>query len=171
MKDAERSEKRGKKHRLMPIRILTITKKQKIMRNIDRIFIHCTASGRKTTVDQLKAEFKARGWKAPGYHYVVMPDGSVEQMLGEDKVSNGVRGYNLGAINIAYVGGIDGKGRATDNRTIEQKAAIVHLLLELRRRYPKARIMGHRDIWGADNPRAWKKACPCFKATREYEAI
>ncbi|KIP58453.1 N-acetylmuramoyl-L-alanine amidase [Prevotella pectinovora] len=141
------------------------------MRNIKRIFIHCTASSRKTSIEQLLAEFKSRGWHAPGYHYVAMPDGMMVKLLDEEKVSNGVRGYNQSAINIAYVGGIDAKGSPTDNRTIEQKAAIVHLLIELRSRYPNALIMGHRDIWGANNPKAWQKACPCFNATREYGAI
>ena len=99
------------------------------MRNIKRIFIHCTASSRKTSIEQLLAEFKSRGWHAPGYHYVAMPDGRMVKLLDEEKVSNGVRGYNQSAINIAYVGGIDAKGRPTDNRTIEQKAAIIHLLI------------------------------------------
>ena len=29
----------------------------------------------------------------------------------------------------------------------------------------------YTDIWGANNPKAWQKACPCFNATREYGAI
>jgi N-acetylmuramoyl-L-alanine amidase len=137
------------------------------MREIQRIFIHCTAGSQKQTKKDLLNEFKAKGWKAPGYHYVVFPDGKIEQLLDESKVSNGVQGYNSTSINVAYVGGIDNKGRATDNRTNQQKESLSHLLKDLKKRYPNAHIMGHRDIWGK-SPSKWKKMCPCFDAEKEY---
>ena len=137
------------------------------MRQIKRIFVHCTAGSQKQTKDDLLREFKARGWSAPGYHYVVFPDGRVDSLLAEDKVSNGVQGFNSTAINVAYVGGIDSKGRAVDNRTEMQKTALMTLLGALKRKYPDAHVMGHRDIWGKD-PKNWKKQCPCFDVTSEY---
>lgn len=91
------------------------------MRQIKRIFVHCTAGSQKTTLKQLENEFKAKGWKSPGYHYVVFPDGKIEQMLDESKVSNGVRGYNSTSINVSYVGGVDSKLKPVDNRTEAQK--------------------------------------------------
>jgi N-acetylmuramoyl-L-alanine amidase len=112
-------------------------------------------------------EFKNKGWKNPGYHYIVFPNGNIEQPLSENEVSNGVQGYNSTSINIAYVGGIDNKGRAIDNRTEAQKNALLEKLTELKKRYPNAHIMGHRDIWGKDS-RKWKKMCPCFDAEAEY---
>lgn len=60
------------------------------MRDIRRIFVHCTAGSQKQTLKDLLNEFKNKGWKNPGYHYVVFPDGKIEQLLDEDKVSNGV---------------------------------------------------------------------------------
>ena len=137
------------------------------MRDIQRIFVHCTAGSQKQTLNQLLNEFKAKGWKNPGYHYVVFPDGKVEQLLDEKEVSNGVQGYNSTSINIAYVGGIDNKGRGCDNRTDDQKRVLRTLLGTLKERYPNAHIMGHRDIWGK-NPAKWKKQCPCFDAEKEY---
>lgn len=98
------------------------------MRSIKRIFVHCTAGSQKQTIEDLKKEFKNKGWKNPGYHYVVMPDGTIKQMLGEEKVSNGVQGYNSTSVNVAYVGGIDSNGKAVDNRTEPQKASLVKLL-------------------------------------------
>lgn len=71
-------------------------------------------------------------------------------MLSEDAVSNGVKGYNSTSINIAYVGGIDKKGAPCDNRTQAQKDKLLDLLIYLKQQYPKAHIMGHRDIWGKD---------------------
>ena len=140
------------------------------MRQIKRIFVHCTASSQKWGVKELLAEFKAKGWKSPGYHKVVTTDGVVHSMLSIDKVSNGVQGYNSTAINIAYVGGIDSKGKAVDNRTAEQKRAMLILLKQLKKQFPKAEIMGHRDIWGSDSKK-WKKWCPCFDAKTEYKDI
>ena len=137
------------------------------MREIKRIFIHCTAGSQKQTKQQLLNEFKLRGWKNPGYHYVVFPDGNIEQLLGEEDISNGVQGYNSTSINIAYVGGIDSKGRAVDNRTKAQKKSLAILLTAIKRDHPGAHIMGHRDIWGKDKSK-WKKMCPCFDAEAEY---
>ncbi len=140
------------------------------MREIKRIFVHCTAGSQKTTLKQLENEFKAKGWKSPGYHYVVFPDGKVEQMLDESKVSNGVKGYNSTSINVAYVGGVDSKLKPIDNRTEAQKTSLIQILTNLKSRYPDAKIMGHRDVWGKD-PKKWQKWCPCFDAEEEYKEI
>lgn len=51
------------------------------MRRIEFIAIHCTAGSQSTTIKQLELEFKRKGWKYPGYHYVILPDGKIHQML------------------------------------------------------------------------------------------
>lgn len=140
------------------------------MRQIKRIFVHCTAGAQRQTVDDLKAEFRNKGWQHPGYHYVVDVNGGVHQLLALEEVSNGVQGYNATAINVAYIGGIDSQGKPADNRTPAQKDTLVLLLHQLRQRFPAAQIMGHRDIWGSDS-RKWKKMCPCFNAMEEYKNI
>lgn len=148
------------------------------MRPIERIFVHCTASHQETTTEKsLWREFKAKGWKNPGYHYVIFPDGHIVNMLPESKVSNGVAGYNSTSINVAYVGGIDKSLKAVDNRTPEQKAALVMLLKTLKVKYPNAVIMGHRDISPDKNKNgkvdSWEyiKQCPCFNAIVEYQSL
>ena len=145
------------------------------MRNIERIFVHTTASWQTLTEDDLKAEFRAKGWKNPGYHYVVFPDGGVHQLLSVEEVSNGVQGYNSTAINVAWLGGIkkDSKGKIVpvDNRTDKQKSALRNLLGQLKKKFPEAKIMGHRSIWGEDHPEKWKKTCPNFNAIKEYEDL
>ena len=147
------------------------------MRAIKRIFVHCTAGSQRQTVDDLLAEFKRKGWRNPGYHVVITPDGKCHQLLDYEKVSNGVQGYNSNSINVAYMGGIDANGKAVDNRTDAQKASLVKLLKELKGRYPKAEIMGHRDISPDKNGNgkvdSWEriKECPCFDAIPEYKDI
>ena len=123
------------------------------------------------TVEGLRKEFARKGWKNPGYHYVVGADGKITQLLDESKVSNGVQGWNANAINVAYIGGIGVNGKAVDNRTPEQKSSLVRLLKLLVGRYSGVEIMGHRDIWGADSPGKWKKMCPCFNASAEYRDL
>ena len=149
------------------------------MRNITRIFVHCTASYQSTTTEAtLINEFKRKGWKNPGYHYVVKPDGSVFNMLDESEIANGVQGYNSSSIHVSYIGGIDKTHpKGIDNTTDAQKATLVKLLTELKRKYPNAKIMGHRDISPDKNHNGivdpWEriKECPCFDAIVEYSDI
>lgn len=148
------------------------------MRTITRIFLHCTASSQATTtVSSLLAEFKRKGWRKPGYHYVVFPNGVTRQLLSESQVANGVKGYNKNSIHVAYVGGIDGKLRSVDNRTDAQKSTLLRVLRALRKSYPKAQVLGHRDISPDTNHNGivdpWEriKDCPCFDAKDEYKDI
>ena len=75
------------------------------MRSIKRIFVHCTAGSQRQKIADLQAEFKRKGWKNPGYHYVIQADGTITQLLGDQFVSNGVKNYNSTAVNVAYMGG------------------------------------------------------------------
>lgn len=149
------------------------------MRKINRIFVHCTASYQGTTTEKsLREEFKNKGWKAPGYHYVVKPDGNIIIMLDEAEVANGVQGYNANSIHVAWIGGIDKQHpNGIDNRTGEQKTALFDILTKLKQKYPGAEIMGHRDISpdknnnGVVDPWERIKECPCFDAKTEYADI
>ena len=141
------------------------------MRKIERIFVHCTASPQSWGVEELKQEFKNKGWTNPGYHYIITKDGGVHQMLPVEEVSNGVKGYNSTSVNVAYVGGIDSKGNGVDNRTPDQKLSLRETLMFLKSRFPEAKIMGHRSIWGEETPSKWQKLCPCFNAIEEYRDI
>ena len=151
------------------------------MRTIKYIAVHCTAGSQKATVRELELEFKRKGWKAPGYHYVITADGKIHQMLDTEKVSNGVyvkgHSYNSVTVNVAYTGGIDANGKSVDSRTQEQKKSLVILLNLLRKKYPKAVIQGHRDFSPDKNGNGkvdyWEriKDCPCFEAKAEYKDI
>lgn len=140
------------------------------MRQIKYIFIHCTATQSDKTIKDIRVIFKAKGWRVGGYHYVISSDGTIYNEVAEDKISNGVRGYNSISINVAYIGGVTSYGLNKDTRTEEQKTALRRLLINLRKKYPYAIIMGHRDIWGRE-PSKWHKLCPCFDAMSEYSDI
>lgn len=136
------------------------------MRKIEYIAVHCTATSQKTTIESIRNSWRVeRGWKNPGYHYIIKASGEITCLLPEHEISNGVAGHNSATVNICYIGGIDTAGNPKDNRTPEQKASLVFLLEQLRDRYPKAIIQGHRDF-----PRV-AKACPSFDAKTEYKNL
>lgn len=147
------------------------------MRNIKYIAVHCTASSQHATIKELLLEFERKGWSKPGYHHIVDVNGNIFNTLSEDEVSNGVKGFNSNLINVAYIGGIDAKGKPVDNRTEEQKKSLLLLLKALKKKYPNAIIQGHRDFSPDTNKNGivdpWEriKACPCFDAKVEYKNL
>lgn len=127
------------------------------MRQINHLVLHCTATAQTATVESIQRYWKTvKGWKAPGYHFLISPDGKAHNLLTIDKISNGVAGHNHDSIHISYIGGVDGKGRAVDNRTAAQIETQVTLLKFLKKQFPGAEICGHRDFPGVT------KECPSF---------
>lgn len=143
-------------------------KPKKSKRTIKYIVVHCTATpeGREHTAQDIDRWHKQRGFKEIGYNYVVKLDGTIELGRDVDKIPAHVEGYNANSIGITYVGGVDkDKFRAKDTRTEAQKKSLMVLLKELRKLYPTAQILGHRDFKGVN------KACPSFDAKEEYKNI
>ena len=136
------------------------------MREINYLVVHCTATQPDAKIESIQNYWRKNlGWKSPGYHYVIKADGEIVPLLSIDKVSNGVAGYNSQIINISYIGGIDKAGKPKDTRTEEQKYSILKLLKDLKKRFPSAKIQGHRDF-----PKV-AKACPSFDAKKEYSVL
>lgn len=131
------------------------------MREIDYIFLHCTATFQNATVDGIKRYWRERlGWSQVGYHRLIDPSGKVHELLPYDKLSNGVKGYNANSIHISYIGGIDNESRPIDNRTPAQIMAMIQLVYEAKQLFPDAKVLGHRDVL---TPRtAGYKSCPSF---------
>ena len=136
------------------------------MREIKYLAVHCTAAPQTTSVESIQKYWKTQlGWKMPGYHFIIKPNGEVVQLLEIEKVSNGVKGFNSVSINISYIGGVDSQNKPIDNRTEAQKKALLDLLRKLKKQFPKAIIQGHRDFPDV------KKACPSFNAKTEYKHL
>ena len=145
---------------------LAVSTLKKSSRHINEIIIHCTATpeGKNYTVDDIRRWHRNQGWSDIGYHYVIYRDGSVH--VGRDVNIAGAhcRGHNSSSIGVCYVGGTDSNQVPKDTRTLNQKAALLNLLSDLREMYPKARIVSHHDYDRG-------KACPSFDATKEYRNI
>lgn len=140
----------------------------KATRFINRIIVHCTATpeGKAFYAKDIDRWHRANGWAGIGYHYVVDLDGKVE--LGRSINSKGAHAgeYNYGSIGIVYVGGMTADNKkAKDTRTEAQKESLLWLLKEMKRMYPNAQFVGHRDLPGV------KKACPCFDVKTEYKDL
>ena len=136
------------------------------MREIKEIIIHCadTPDGRDVKAEEIRRwHIKERGWRDIGYHYVIDLDGTIEDGRPIEEAGAHCTGHNAKSIGICYVGGCDEKMQPKDTRTDAQKASLLLLLKDLRKRYPKAKIYGHRDFA--------QKACPSFDAKKEYENI
>lgn len=150
------------------------------MRRITLIIIHCSATrcNRRYTFDRCRRDhIRHNGWKDIGYHYYIETDGTVHQGRAEAVAGAHCRNHNAHSIGICYEGGLDAAGRAADTRTGAQKDSLLGLVNDLRRRYPRAIVMGHRDLSpdidgnGLVTPNEYIKQCPCFDAMREYGTI
>ena len=98
-------------------------------RPIKYIAIHCTATQPTATVAAIQRHWKDQlGWKSPGYHLLIEPNGTIHRLLDFNGVANGVRGYNKESVHISYIGGITKEGSPIDNRTEAQKElSLIHI--------------------------------------------
>jgi len=130
--------------------------------NVTHIVIHCTDTpeGRHTSVADVDAWHRQRGWACIGYHYLIGLNGEIWEGRPLRYQGAHARGYNGVSIGICYVGGKRG-GKPADTRTPMQKLALTELVARLRRQFSKVtHVVGHRDL----DPR---KQCPCYDVTRE----
>ena len=139
------------------------------MRIITLIILHCSAVRPDQTSSAAQIDTWHRRdnhWKfGIGYHYVVRRDGQIEPGRPEYMVGAHCLNHNAHSIGVCYEGGLDIRGQPADTRTEAQKASLRRLLEELHKRYPKALIVGHRDL----DP---TKECPGFKnVAHEYSDL
>lgn len=143
-------------------------------RFINRLIVHCasTPEGKEyasSVIDKWHKDRKFSSYKDAntgqlkyiGYHYLIHLDGSIEICRPENIKGCHVTNYNANSIGICYIGGVEKDGKTPkDTRTAEQKTSLMKLLKELKERFPKATIHGHREFAA--------KACPSFDAKKEY---
>lgn len=147
--------------------------------NVQYIVVHCSASriNRPYKVEQLERDHQARGMRSAGYHFYIPRNGIIIPLRPLNVIGAHARGYNRKSIGVCYEGGLLSDGTPGDTRTLEQKGALLLLLRMLRRCYPQARIVGHRDLSpdlnrdGKISPNEWTKLCPCFDAKEAYAQL
>ncbi|WP_165156978.1 N-acetylmuramoyl-L-alanine amidase [Parabacteroides sp. ZJ-118] len=137
------------------------------MRTVSLIIVHCSANrqGSALRMADIDHWHRSLGWNGCGYHFVIPTDGTIEKGRPIEQVGAHCKNHNRHSIGICYIGGIASDGKTPmDTRTIAQRQALYDLLRELRRQFPKALVVGHRDL----DP---SKACPCFDVVSEFHPI
>lgn len=136
------------------------------MREIKNIVVHCTATAQNAKIQAILDYWKYQlNWKRPGYHCIIEANGNIVSLHPIELPSNGVAGFNANIVNVCYIGGVDAKNNPIDNRTPQQKQALINILKTLKSKFPNAIICGHRDFPNV------AKACPCFDAKKEYSNL
>lgn len=151
-------------------------------RTISLIVVHCTGTSSGASLEAIKNYWRKKlKWKRAGYHYMIDSNGKLIQTANLNDMTNGVKGHNTHAIHVAYIGGTTtnerGRTVAADTRTTAQRTSLRSLLEQLHHTFPKALILGHRDLSpdlnrnGRIDPGERIKACPCFDAVKEYRDL
>ena len=125
------------------------------------LVLHCSATrcNQDYSVEQLRRDHKARGFYDSGYHFYIRKDGTITQHRKLLEVGAHTRPYNRCSIGICYEGGLDEKGKPCNTMTAEQETRLIDLFRNLKILFPKAKIVGHRDL-----PGTTPKECPCLDA-------
>ena len=128
--------------------------------DIKYLVLHCSASrcNQDYSVELLRRDHKARGFYDIGYHFYIRKDGKTQHRMLLEVGAHCIP-YNRCSIGICYEGGLDEDGKPANTLTKEQEERITDLLINLHKLFPKAKIVGHRDLPGAS-----PKECPCFDA-------
>lgn len=141
-----------------------------IMRKIDSIIIHCSATkvGQDFTAADIDRWHRERGFNGIGYHYVVCLDGRLERGRDISLAGAHCKGWNEHSIGICYIGGLDVNGHPADTRTKAQKRVLYQLIMDLQKEYGILQVFGHRDTSpdlngdGVIEANEYVKVCPCF---------
>lgn len=142
------------------------------MRHINLIVIHCTATrnGVPVSVQTVDQWHRARGFSGIGYHYLIQPDGTVDQGRLEEQMGAHAKGFNLHSIGVCLVGGTGGPDRQNPGQFTEAAWESLRIAVQdLMDRYPDAQVVGHRDLSpdldgdGQVEPHEWIKLCPAFE--------
>jgi N-acetylmuramoyl-L-alanine amidase len=125
------------------------------------LVIHCSATRAVMDVGaaDVRRWHRAQGWADIGYHYVIRRSGKVETGRRVDMIGSHVKGHNVDSVGICLVGGLNNETfKPENNYTPQQWHSLINLLKMLLKKYPKAKVLGHRDFPNVS------KACPCFAA-------
>jgi N-acetyl-anhydromuramyl-L-alanine amidase AmpD len=148
-------------------------------REITLIIIHCSATraDRDFTAKDVDTAHRYLGYSCWGYHYYIRKNGKIEKMRSEIEKGAHCYGHNAESIGVCYEGGIDKNGKPADTRTLKQVIALHDLVRNLWTRYPRAAVLGHRDLSPDRNNNGIIekferiKECPCFDVIPEMRGL
>ena len=135
--------------------------------DLEYLVIHCTATYPNNVwgpKDLLNFFLKEKKWSRPGYSYYITYDGklhplwpiNIDNKIEFSEVTNGAKNFNTKSIHIAYQGGVNSFGKASDTRTKEQIKTIENFIKVVQNASPSVKVVGHNQLPGVI------KACPSF---------
>jgi len=104
-------------------------------------------------VAEIREWHRERGFQDVGYNYIIRRDGSVEDGRIEGATLAHAYGFNKNSIAICLVGGVNEFNAPEANFTGEQGATLRGFLSWMERKYPNAKVCGHRDLPGVAKDR------------------
>ena len=123
--------------------------KDNLVMQVKYIVIHCSDDQFKLQnafdIHKLHLSF---GWDGIGYHRVIKRNGVIEHGRPEFWIGAHVYGHNKNSLGICLIG----KDKFTKNQFLSLKK----LIIKLKKKYPKAEILGHSNFNNT------KKTCPNF---------
>lgn len=106
------------------------------------IILHHTASS-SASVEGINNDHLKRGWAGIGYHFLIQPDGTIDEARPIKYVGSHCAGNNTSSIGIALVGDFR-KTKPTD----EQLKSTKELIATLRKQVPTIkRVLNHNDLY------------------------
>lgn len=116
--------------------------------NIEFIVIHCSDTDENNKVDDIHKLHLSFGWDGIGYHKVILRSGKIENGRPEFWIGAHVKGYNQTSLGVCLVG--------SKHFTKKQFFSLKKVLLNWKKKFPDAKILGHRDSIDTH------KTCPNF---------
>ena len=92
------------------------------------------------------------GWDGIGYHKVILRSGVIENGRPEFWIGAHVKGLNNSSLGVCLIG--------STKFTNKQFISLKKVLLNWKKKYPKAKILGHRDSTKTT------KTCPNFDVVK-----
>ena len=126
--------------------------------NIRYLVVHCsdTPDDEGVSAADIHAMHLGFGWNGAGYHAIITRDGLCHAGRPEYWQGAHVKGRNHDSLGVCLIG--------RHLFTSAQFAALETLLLNWQGRYPKAEVVGHRDI------QETSKTCPNFDAGQWWQS-
>ncbi len=117
-------------------------------KNVKLIVVHCSDTDKNMKAVDIHKMHLNFGWDGIGYHKVILHCGKIENGRPDYWVGAHVKGKNKISLGVCLIG--------KNNFTNKQFLSLEKVLRSWKKSYPKAKIIGHRDVGKT------KKTCPNF---------
>ncbi len=127
--------------------------------NIKFLVVHCSDTNENQNFDikdihKMHIQF---GWDGVGYHKIIKKNGEIENGRPEYWKGAHVKGKNEQSLGVCLIG--------REKFTPKQMNSLKKTIWEWKNKYPKAKVVGHRDIQDTD------KTCPNFDVKMWWKKI